>query len=295
MAPKRKVGQVFLPLDVEFFDNDKVHEAGEKAGWLYLAMSCRSKHKVSDGVLSPGQIDRLGISGWKQRLSDLLRVGLVEEHPAGYYISGWQERNSTASELEEIQRRKAEGALLGNHNRWHSDRPRADCPHCTDRSSDADPIAAPIVLANGSDPSETETEGEGETEQDRGKTSLVEPPARRSDVEAICSAVADHAEVMGGKRPTVTDAWRTQARLLLDADGRTEEQVLWMVRWIATDPFWSRNVLAVPTLRKQFPQLFAKSRPALVRPVVGYSDADRHQPSRSMTGAEWADESRGSA
>ena len=29
--------------------------------------------------------------------------------------------------------------------------------------------------------------------------------------------------------------------------------------------------------------------------TVGYSDADRHQPSRSMTGAEWAAESRGTA
>lgn len=102
----RKARGVYLPLDVEFFDNDKVLEVGEKAGWLYLAMCCRTKRLLSDGVLSLHQIDRLHIAGWRKRLDALVAVQLVIPTDDGrFLIIGWLERNLSAEQVENSRER----------------------------------------------------------------------------------------------------------------------------------------------------------------------------------------------
>lgn len=77
----------------------------------------------------------------------------------------------------------------------------------------------------------------------------------RPDVDRLCTLLADHVEANGSKRPTVTKAWRTAARLLLDRDGRTEDQVTRAITWSQNDDFWRSNVLSMPTLRKQYDRL----------------------------------------
>ncbi|TFV32273.1 hypothetical protein E4K10_18070 [Streptomyces sp. T1317-0309] len=62
-------------------------------------------------------------------------------------------------------------------------------------------------------------------------------------------------ESNGSNRPTITDAWRTAARLMLDRDGRTEEQVHGAIDWCQADEFWRGNVMSLPKLRKQYDQL----------------------------------------
>lgn len=102
----RRPRNIYLPLDVEFFDNDRVITAGEKAGWLYIAMCCRSKRLLSDGVLSVQQIDRLHVPAWKQRLAALLEVGLVVPTDDGrYLILGWLERNMSAEQVDQARAR----------------------------------------------------------------------------------------------------------------------------------------------------------------------------------------------
>ena len=92
-----------------------------------------------------------------------------------------------------------------------------------------------------------------------GKPSSPMEPTR-IDVEQICAAVADHVEQVTRRRPKITDGWKRDARLLLDSDGRALSEVLAVISWVSADSFWSTNVLAVPTLRKQFGKLWAKSQ-----------------------------------
>lgn len=102
----RKARGIYLPLDIEFFDNDRVITAGEKAGWLYIAMCCRSKRLLSDGILSEQQIDRLHIAGWRKRLDTLIAAGLVVPTDDGrYLILGWLERNMSAEQVEKARAR----------------------------------------------------------------------------------------------------------------------------------------------------------------------------------------------
>ena len=77
----------------------------------------------------------------------------------------------------------------------------------------------------------------------------------REDVDGLCELLADCIAGNGSKRPTITRRWRDAARLLLDRDGRTVEQVAWIIRWSQADDFWRANVLSMPKLREKFDTL----------------------------------------
>lgn len=80
----------------------------------------------------------------------------------------------------------------------------------------------------------------------------------REDVERICVYLADKVEANGSKRPTITHEWRREARLLLDEKRPipvTVDRVINAIDWATADHFWHRNVLSMPTLRKQWERL----------------------------------------
>lgn len=81
------------------------------------------------------------------------------------------------------------------------------------------------------------------------------PDLPRPDVEKVCAALADAVERNGSRRPTVTAKWRTEARLMLDRDGRPLPEVLAIIEWATAHQFWRSNVMAVPTLREKYDRL----------------------------------------
>jgi hypothetical protein len=81
----------------------------------------------------------------------------------------------------------------------------------------------------------------------------------RPDVDALCRHLADRIEANGSKRPTITKRWRTSARLLLDVDGRTTDQVRAAIDWCQDDEFWRSNILSMPKLREKYDQLRLKA------------------------------------
>jgi hypothetical protein len=95
-------------------------------------------------------------------------------------------------------------------------------------------------------------QGTGNREQGVG-TALARPD--RADVERICEHLAERIESNGAKRPAVTEKWREAARLLLDRDQRTEQQIHAAIDWATNDEFWRANVLSMPKLREKYEQL----------------------------------------
>lgn len=77
----------------------------------------------------------------------------------------------------------------------------------------------------------------------------------RADVERICEYLAAAIEANGSKRPRISERWRMQARLLLDADERTEEQVMRAIDWSQQSEFWRANILSMPKLREKYDQM----------------------------------------
>jgi Helix-turn-helix domain len=77
----------------------------------------------------------------------------------------------------------------------------------------------------------------------------------REDVERICVHLADRIEANGSKRPNITQTWHREARLLLDADKRTEERVHAAIDWCQDNAFWCGKVMSVPKLREKYDTL----------------------------------------
>ncbi|WP_445396488.1 hypothetical protein ACSMX9_22720 [Streptomyces sp. LE64] len=114
-----------------------------------------------------------------------------------------------------------------------------------------------------------------------GAQTTPDPEPQRDDVERVCAHLADRIEQNGSKRPTITKTWRTAARLLLDRDGRTEDQVHAAIDWCQDSDFWRANILSMVKLRKQYDTLRLQAvrdrRPAVGADVIPL-DAARRTP-----------------
>lgn len=77
----------------------------------------------------------------------------------------------------------------------------------------------------------------------------------REDVERVCKYLAEWIVRNGSKPPTITEKWRTEARLLIDKDGRSLEEIRKVTAWSQKNAFWKPNILSMPKLREKFDQL----------------------------------------
>lgn len=85
------------------------------------------------------------------------------------------------------------------------------------------------------------------------KPKTEEPP--RPDVDALCQRLAELMIANECKPPTITKAWRDEARRLLDLDGRNFEKALFLLEWSQKSKFWRKNILSMPTFREKYDQL----------------------------------------
>jgi hypothetical protein len=77
----------------------------------------------------------------------------------------------------------------------------------------------------------------------------------RPDVDRLCTHLADRIVANGSPEPSITKRWRDAARLMLDKEGRTEEQIHSAIDWCQNDGFWKANILSMPKLREKYDQL----------------------------------------
>ncbi|WIX76000.1 hypothetical protein QRX50_31570 [Amycolatopsis carbonis] len=120
----------------------------------------------------------------------------------------------------------------------------------------------------------TGTKQQEETSSRQSASTASMPSVRdlndgRDDVERLCEHLAKRIEDHGSKRPTITKAWRDAARLLLDADGRTAEQVHTAIDWCQDHEFWRSNIMSMPKLRAQYDRLRLEAKRPGLRVVNG--------------------------
>jgi hypothetical protein len=111
-------------------------------------------------------------------------------------------------------------------------------------------------ISNTPSPTSVRREGDGEVDGTvEGETRKAPAKPHREDAERLCVHLADRIEGNGSKRPAITQKWRDAARLMLDRDGRTEQQVHAAIDWCQGSEFWRTNILSMPTLREQYDRL----------------------------------------
>jgi hypothetical protein len=94
-----------------------------------------------------------------------------------------------------------------------------------------------------------------EVDDETDATPPSEPVPVREDVERVCQHLAKWIVENGSKPPTITQKWRDAARLMIDRDGRTEEQIIRCIDWCQQDDFWKANIKSFPKLRDQYDTL----------------------------------------
>jgi len=111
---------------------------------------------------------------------------------------------------------------------------------------------------------------------------------QRPEVEALCTRLVDHVKRNGGRRATVSKAWRDAARLLLDRDKAPLNQVTYVLDWCQKDEFWRTNILSMPKFRQQYDQLAMKCRQDVQRRRNGQVTGRDVQDMKAATAARRA-------
>ena len=83
----------------------------------------------------------------------------------------------------------------------------------------------------------------------------VDAPTVSDVVLSLCDHLADRVAENTGKRPRITKRWHDAARLMLERDKYTPDQIRGAITWCQDSEFWRANVLSMPTLREKYPTL----------------------------------------
>lgn len=69
------------------------------------------------------------------------------------------------------------------------------------------------------------------------------------------------------------EQWANDVRMMIDIDGRTEEQIRYLIDWTQKDGFWWKNIMSVAKLRKQYDRLVAE--------VKSKNEGQKRQPTQN--------------
>ena len=225
-------------------------------GLWTLAGSWSSEQELG-GLVPDYIIDELG--GSQKDVEALARVGLwVREDDTRFH--DWDHYQPDAETLQAQRIKESVSGQVGNHRRWHVKRGVTvpDCEFCY-RVPDQEPDGEPDRGSVGS--ASPVPEPEPDSSSPNGELRAADRP----EVAALCAHLADHIEANGSKRPPVTAKWLDACRLMLDRDGRTEDEIRGAIDWSQAHEFWRANILSFPKLREKYDQLRmqAERRPAL--------------------------------
>lgn len=256
MADKR----AFAQFDVGYLDNPKIMEVFDEsplAILMHFSSILYCAQHLTDGVITARPMQRK-VGGTDQDADLLIESGLwhLPGHDCQYcppvaegkvYVHDYTEHNRTSEGVKRASEagRKGAAARHGqNHANPNADRMRIAYESQSDPQCDSPEIA----LAR---------EKERKREREEAKASSSEP--ERPDVEQVISSFSTLLEANDVKHKP-GQSWRTAARLLIDKDGYTPEQILYVARFATTDSFWQSNILSLPKLREKFEALKIKAQ-----------------------------------
>lgn len=105
----------FVKLVAEYYQDDRIMRAGERAEILYVRTLSWCAKSLSDGVVTRRQVGWIarGMRETPARIRRLCDLGLWEELPddRGYKVTGWLKHNRTSSEIlagraQDVQRKE---------------------------------------------------------------------------------------------------------------------------------------------------------------------------------------------
>lgn len=219
--------------------------AGSNAGACALALCMHvssilyaSQHRTDGHV--PIELMKALNQGGDEQVDALAEVGMwhLTGHacpdcpsvsPGQAYVHDYLDHNSSAKDASKA----SEKARKAAHARWNA---------LSNASSNADRMPK---------------EKRREEKKQQSDSSDEEP---RPEIIDLLDHLDSRLKANGLKKPNRTDQNIRAARLLLDKDGRTAEQVKAAIDFAQNDEFWIANVRSMSKLRDKYDQLQAKAQ-----------------------------------
>lgn len=260
----------------------KVLAAGNGAMGLWVRAGSIAASQLTDGFISTRMAATLGTSAQARKLVD---VGLWDEVEGGFAFHEWAERQPTRAEVEaervaardrmKAVRARKTGAKVNTSAQVtaiRSPEPTAKFEPGSEEVRDVFGNPYPAL------PNPTQEEPSSEVADattDRGPS--------RPDVDKILDHLDDRCRANGFKIATRTKKNTDAARLLLDRDGYTLDQVLWLITWATNDEFWRSNIRSASKLREKFDVLKDRAMASKAK-AAGRDDTSV----QTAPGFEWA-------
>jgi len=288
----------WFKVDDKLHDHRKARAAGAAAMGVWVLAGSWAADNLTDGFIPATILPRWGRPRDATRLVD---VGLwfadKQDGEEGWRFHEWHERQPTrAQRLEEraakVEAGRAGGIASGATRRQKGRNSGGVLAAARRNSSEFEPESGQAGAATqpANSLSLLVDGGVGQANAKQNASGLVEPPTRpepdptidadastsrelalhdaptRLDVRRLCDHLAQRIHD-NGVNPKPGKKWHDAARLMLDRDGRTEQQVHAAIDWCQDDEFWRSNILSMPKLREKYDQLSlqAQRRPASTR------------------------------
>lgn len=226
-------------------ENLKIAPISDRAFRLWFNAACYCHRNLTDGRVPAVLILSLSPTATKRAVEELLSAGLLERvDKLTYRVHDYLDHNPSREEVEEARRGSRERT-----RRWRDGARDGMSDGGRDALRDGGVTASVPVNVTTSDKKRSTTT---ETSRATAETLLV--------VDRLVTHLLER-DPQAHVEPR-SDRWLRAARLLLTVDGRSVGQVMAVLEWLPTDPFWPTVVLSMPKFREKFTQLVAKMNAA---------------------------------
>jgi hypothetical protein len=241
----------WFKVDDKFHDHRKVRLLGKDklaAVGVWTMCGSWSADTESDGFVPAEVVQRFDTKErYAKRLVDVeLWRPSERDGERGYQFHEWEQDQPTRAQLQK-RREDTKRRVEQWRNKRSGDTSSEQAGNYVGNALQDDGVTPPPTRP---DPTITNTSCSSDAS---------DPP--RPDVEQLCHRLLERV-IDNGAKPTtaVTKKWRTEARLLLDRDGRELGQALRLIDWATSNTFWSPNILSMPKFREKYDQLLMQAR-----------------------------------
>jgi hypothetical protein len=217
----------WIRIDDNFPDHPKIIGLSNHAFRTHIQGLCYCGRFLTDGFIPFAAINSMITEPENKPTDELESAGLWIRDNKGFHILNYQEYQSTKAEVEVIKARNRERT-----QKWR-EKHKGDNNVTGNKQKSNSEVTGP--------PTHTHT-----------PIVIVE---QNPIYEQLAQRLAMRIEANGSKPPTVTEGWITDIRLTIEKDGRTPEQVSYIIDWCQNDAFWRSNILSPSKLRAKFDQL----------------------------------------
>lgn len=146
------------------------------------------------------------------------------------------------------------------HKRWWTtcDKPGCELPEGASHApyNRSATVAPPKRNRGATADGDVDVDGDGDVDGDlKDPSSEVADATPRPDVAKILDHLDDRIRSNGAKTPSRSKKNTDAARLLLDRDNHTVDEVIRAIDFATSDEFWRTNVLSMSKLRDKYDQL----------------------------------------